>query len=83
MSTPRKPSGRKSEEALFKAFDASWESEEIKWLQASEIACAVADAWVKERPHPEVVAYMLPTTFAALDRLEAVTRPSAMRKVRP
>lgn len=49
-------------------------------LCASEIACAVADAWV---PIKLSGLGMDRTLAAALDRLESVTRPSAMRKVRP
>lgn len=50
-------------------------------LRASEIACAVADAWITAQgvEHGEERRQLL---FAALDRLEAITRPSAMRKVR-
>jgi hypothetical protein len=52
-------------------------------LGASEIACAVADAWagtptIAQR---EGLGGMSPEFMAALDRLEAVTRPSALRKV--
>jgi hypothetical protein len=54
-------------------------------LGASEIACAVADAWAAQRPrefghsHPGLTSALI----EALDRLEAVTRASALRKVRP
>jgi hypothetical protein len=51
-------------------------------LGASEIACAVADAWEKWRQvggweHVPGDLHM------ELERLEAITRPSAVRKVRP
>jgi len=63
-------------------------------LGASEIACAVADAWAAELvrvkrtlPHDsdaeEVLRDRDPVMFKALQRLEAITRPSAVRKVRP
>jgi hypothetical protein len=56
-------------------------------LMASEIACAVADAWAELHDFDR---HLVRSTFAsgassaaALDRLELITRPSAMRKVRP
>lgn len=59
---------------------------EVIDLQASELACDVADAWVGAR---DVISTEYDDRGAvkkldlALDRLELVTRPSAMRKVRP
>lgn len=53
---------------------------EVMDLQASEIACAVADKWAKAR----IFDLCIPEELrSALERLELVTRPSAMRKVRP
>ena len=54
---------------------------EVMDLQASELACDLADAFVRWRSSSdlEVAAVM----NKALVRLELVTRPSAMRKVRP
>ncbi len=50
-------------------------------LEASELACAVADAWVRARTQ---VAWVLPRACSdlliALDRLEAATRGSVLRK---
>lgn len=53
--------------------------EELK-LGASEIACAVADAFVAMPAASRLIRQPL---LAALDRLEAATRGSALRKVRP
>lgn len=55
---------------------------EVMDLQASEIACAVADAWFTYKYRP--VGFQESRAFAdAMERLELITRPSAMRKVRP
>jgi hypothetical protein len=67
---------------------------EVMDLQASELACDVADAWAAELarvkktlPHDNDAEDVLrdrdPIMFERLKRLELVTRPSAMRKVRP
>lgn len=63
---------------------------EVTDLQASELACDVADAWVNARlavgAHSEPSTRnvrVLDSLRTALDRLEAVTRPSAMRKMQP
>lgn len=54
---------------------------EVIDLQASELACDVADAFVKWRRSSDLgIAQAM---GQALMRLELVTRPSAMRKVRP
>lgn len=58
--------------------------EEYADLCASEIACAVADAWAD--PDSQVELHQQAANerlVAALDRLEAATRGSALRKVRP
>jgi hypothetical protein len=78
------------EKRLRSSSKETWEREEIAWLQASEIACAVADAWVSTI-NKSVLTYTTKALrvsvpedlFSALSRLELVTRPSAMRKVRP
>lgn len=56
-------------------------------LCASPIACAVADAWSTWR---KKIAWTIPTRshrkqglYDALDALEAATRESPLRKVRP
>lgn len=51
-------------------------------LQGIELACEVADAWVRIEGH-EGATNVSCELRDALDRLEAVTRPSALRKVRP
>lgn len=56
---------------------------EVIDLQASAIACAVADEWAALIAKMTVKPFMPRTLRDALDRLEAITRPSAMRKVRP
>lgn len=60
-------------------------SDEERGLCASEIACAVADAWaaVPALTQRDGLEGMSPEFMAALDRLEAATRGSALRKVRP
>ena len=55
------------------------DEQEVMDLQASELACAVADAWAKSSEYTDVTS----TLKSALARLELITRPSAMRKVRP
>ncbi len=59
-------------------------------LQRSPIACAVADAWARGRYAARGSAFpgggkdQPGTSLAdALDRLEAITRPSPLRKVKP
>lgn len=56
---------------------------EVADLQASELACDVADAWAgAERTFDlQLVPGVSRRLAKALDRLELVTRPSAMRKV--
>jgi len=60
---------------------------EVMDLQASELACDVADAWADKRAKRPLWAVGFskdaPSLVATLDRLELVTRPSAMRRVRP
>lgn len=57
---------------------------EVMDLQGSELACDVADLWVKARHSSDLsVSYEGRLLGQALVRLELVTRPSAMRKVRP
>lgn len=59
---------------------------EKRALQDSPIACKVADAWVAERELFVLAGgfELMPSELhKALERLELVTRPSAMRKVRP
>jgi hypothetical protein len=64
------------------------DEQEVMDLQASELACAVADAWARARPtllcgdYPDLDSYA-PGLEKALNRLELITRPSAMRKIRP
>lgn len=60
---------------------------EVANLQASKLACAVADAWAMRAQQETIKAmrgspYWGPL-FDALERLEFVTRTSSMRKVRP
>jgi len=57
---------------------------EVMDLQASELVCDVADLWVKARHMSDLSVSDSGRRLAqALMRLELVTRPSAMRKVRP
>ena len=60
---------------------------EILDLGSSEIACAVADSWAALLKYSDDVRRKLeretPTLADNLRRLESITRPSAMRKVRP
>jgi hypothetical protein len=58
------------------------DEQEVMDLQASELACLVADEWHRDRPNAPAIALRSPLA-KALDRLELITRPSAMRKVRP
>lgn len=46
-------------------------------------ACAVADAWVAQQRHNDKCVGISPGLSRELDCLEEVTRPSALRKVRP
>jgi hypothetical protein len=60
------------------------DEQEVMDLQSSELACELADAWVgdnwgRDTSRPE----LLPILRNALNKLELITRPSAMRKVRP
>ena len=55
-------------------------------LGASEIACAVADAWAAMTDVEKGRVAAVPQgqfLYPTLDRLEAATRGSALRKVRP
>lgn len=57
---------------------------EVMDLQASELACDVADLWLKAKPLDVLMLGEKGRLLhQALMRLELVTRPSAMRKVRP
>jgi len=57
---------------------------EVMDLQASDLACYIADLWVKARHASDLtVSYNGRLLAQQLMRLELVTRPSAMRKVRP
>lgn len=57
---------------------------EVMDLQASELACDIADLWVKAKHVSDLtVSYDGRRLHQALMRLELVTRTSAMRKVRP
>jgi hypothetical protein len=58
------------------------DEQEVMDLQSSELACDVADAWHLDRPNAPAIALRSPLA-KALDRLELITRPSAMRKTRP
>jgi len=64
------------------------DEQEVMDLQASELACDIADTWARARPtllcgdYPDLDSYA-PGLEKALNRLELITRPSAMRKVRP
>ena len=54
-------------------------------MTVAAAACAVADAWAALAADREILSANArrAALAAALDRLEAVTRPSAVRKVRP
>lgn len=71
---------------IVKALARTRENEdEAAWLGASAIACEAADEYVRAETGATVGWWtdMPGQLRAALDRLEAVTRASAMRKVRP
>jgi len=55
------------------------DEQEVMDLQSSELACDIADGWAKNPRRGE----LHPGLEDNLDRLELITRPSAMRKVRP
>ena len=55
------------------------DEQEVMDLQASELVCELADNWSKGRKFLSGWH----TLETALNRLEIITRPSAMRKVRP
>lgn len=57
-------------------------ADESEALSASPIACAVADAWAQHGNRPPSVTFDSPL-WSALDALEAATRESPLRKVRP
>jgi hypothetical protein len=61
------------------------DEQEVMDLQSSELACDIADAWVKHPTSWDLGHKIgISKEFArTLDRLELITRPSAMRKVRP
>ena len=63
----------------------AWTDEEVEAdrLQASPIACAVADAWLSERSDFRVVRRMTDESSSAFDALELATRESPLRKVKP
>lgn len=65
--------------------DARTAESEVQDLCASEISCAVADAWAADRMAARAadVFDAHPGLARALDHLEIVTRDSALRKVRP
>jgi hypothetical protein len=64
------------------------DAQEVMDLQASELACAVADGWVDwRRANSKTLGvdrtnHRTAILFDILDRLELVTRPSALRKMR-
>ncbi len=61
--------------------EAEFEAEVNRWLQASTLACDVADAWAAAEG-PDGGTRVPFGLRVALDRLERVTRHSAMRRVR-
>ena len=77
------PRAEETRQAMLQArFD---DEQEVVELQSSELACAVADAWATDRMASRCASVFdnHPNLARALDRIERVTRPSEMRKVRP
>jgi hypothetical protein len=74
------PRAEETRQAMLQArFD---DEQEVVDLQASELACDVADAWTTYKYHS--VGFQESQRFTeAMERLELVTRASGMRKVVP